>query len=112
MPPAAPELVERAMVVLECDGPTDLARKLNLGPNGYQTVHRWLKGTSKPNYDQVMAILERTGWLTFAAEGANADVSVLQEVRELRHSAQRLLDRFEEQEAAQAPPAPRRKRRA
>jgi len=55
--------VERVRVALGARNANDLSDKLGLKSAGGQRVSRWLKGESQPDYEGMMAMLTRTGWL-------------------------------------------------
>lgn len=63
-----------------------LADHLGLGANGYQTVHRWTKGTEPP-YEQTIKMLRLLSWLDEDAALADQTPSVGPTVRRLSELA-------------------------
>jgi hypothetical protein len=58
------EFVQRYMEALGIKGASELARSIDLP--GYwspQRVKRWIDGTSSPDFESTMLMLERAGWL-------------------------------------------------
>lgn len=66
MIPSSTDFIQAVWDELEATGPTDFAKKLGLGVDGLQKVRRWRKG-GRLDYEDVMAMLERTGWFTMPA---------------------------------------------
>jgi hypothetical protein len=62
-------------------GDTELARALNLGPNGRDRVKQWREGRSDPNYEATLALLELVGALNVDALRKEA---VLERAEELK----------------------------
>lgn len=71
MPIPRTEFVQKVWDALGATGKTDFARKLGLGPDGLQKVRRWQAG-GRLDYDDVMAMLERTGWFVMDASGVQS----------------------------------------
>jgi hypothetical protein len=72
----------------------DLARKLGWDFNAPNRIGRWRRGTSAPNYEATMEMLDRCGWLTTDArrllamshleEAAQVADQALEEAQRLR----------------------------
>lgn len=62
-------LVLAAMKHLGTEGKdTEFSNKLGLGSHGPGRVGKWRKGISQPNFDAIMLILNKCGWLTLDEE--------------------------------------------
>lgn len=61
------ELVQLAMVKLDCETPAQLARKIGLTEYGSpKRVSRWLSGENEPDYKATIALLDALGLLRAA----------------------------------------------
>lgn len=98
MPLPAPEFVRRVMQALNCEGPTDLVRILDLGPHGYPRVHRWLSGQNEPDYEATMLMLEKAGWLSLNREPLDPDeeTEIARQLRVAAEAIAAILARLEQ----------------
>lgn len=69
--PASAAFVQAVMDRLGVSQPVDLARSMGwTGSTHYNTpnrIGRWLRGSSAPNYEATMEMIDRCGWFTAKA---------------------------------------------
>ena len=73
------DFIEAVWTELGATGPTDFARKLNLGPDGLQKVRRWRNG-GRLDYEDVIVMLQKTGWWTPGLRPAGVPIDPLESI--------------------------------
>lgn len=111
------ELARLAMKRCGYSTPSELAKRLDLGPySSPRRVSRWLDGQTRPNYETTIALLDLVGainWDALLDPGSrDAKVAKVESLQRQLDYAQSLLDPDESQAPGSEPPGTRSSHRS